>query len=279
MFPARQTWWLLTTIIVLNGIDWIGFEILNIGNEQVNDIPTGYRVLDGLFQAFAVRSGGFYVVTISSLRQSLLLLYIFMMYLSVYPVAVSIRSTNPYEERSIGIYAEDMTETPEQADKANNTSQSFAGTLRRKLTGTTNAKAESRAYFVRHQIRSQLSHDMWPICLAILLITIIEASNYERHPIIFSSLNIAFEVVSAYGCVGISTGVPWAAYSFSGAWHTLSKLILCFVMLRGRHRGLPVSIDKALLLPSETLAWAEEEDAVLRLERTMTTPRSVHEAV
>jgi len=73
-------------------------------------------------------------------------------------------------------------------------------------------------------------------------------------------------VVSAYGCVGISTGVPWNAYSFCGAWHTSSKLILCAVMLRGRHRGLPVAIDKAVLLPDETLAWAEEEDAQMRRE-------------
>jgi hypothetical protein len=35
-------------------------------------------------------------------------------------------------------------------------------------------------------------------------------------------------------------------------------------MLRGRHRGLPVAIDKAVLLPDETLAWAEEEDAQMR---------------
>ena len=36
--------------------------------------------------------------------------------------------------------------------------------------------------------------------------------------------------------------------------HTLSKLIVCLVMLRGRHRGLPVALDRAVLLPSEFLA-------------------------
>ena len=33
--------------------------------------------------------------------------------------------------------------------------------------------------------------------------------------------------------------------------HPLSKLIICAVMLRGRHRGLPVAIDRAIMLPSE----------------------------
>jgi hypothetical protein len=76
-----------------------------------------------------------------------------------------------------------------------------------------------------------------------------------------STFNIIFEVISAYGCVGISVGVPWNNYSFSGAWHLASKLVLCAVMLRGRHRGLPVAIDRAILLPDESLALAEEEDA------------------
>ena len=49
----------------------------------------------------------------------------------------------------------------------------------------------------------------------------------------------------------------------------LSKLILCAVMIRGRHRGLPVAIDRAVLLPGEGLGKAEEEDAQIRLERTI----------
>lgn len=35
--------------------------------------------------------------------------------------------------------------------------------------------------------------------------------------------------------------------------NTFSKLILCAVMLRRRHRGLLVAIDRAVLLPSDKL--------------------------
>lgn len=52
-----------------------------------------------------------------------------------------------------------------------------------------------------------------------------------------------FEVVSAYGTVGLSLGSPNANYSLCGDFRTLSKLILCAVMIRGRHRGLPVAIE------------------------------------
>lgn len=37
----------------------------------------------------------------------------------------------------------------------------------------------------------------------------------------------------------------------SGVLGTCSKLILCAVMLRGRHRGLPDAIDRSVLLPDE----------------------------
>ncbi|BCS26135.1 uncharacterized protein APUU_50846S [Aspergillus puulaauensis] len=79
LFPARHTWYLLATVIIFNGIDWAGFEVLAIGNKEIEGLPTGYRILDGLFQALAVRAGGFSVVTISDLRQGLLVLYVLMM--------------------------------------------------------------------------------------------------------------------------------------------------------------------------------------------------------
>lgn len=50
MFPARQTWWLLFMVLLLNVIDWIGFELLNLGNPVIEAIPIGSRIIDGLFQ-------------------------------------------------------------------------------------------------------------------------------------------------------------------------------------------------------------------------------------
>jgi hypothetical protein len=51
LFPSRQTWWLLFMLILLNGVDWAAFELLNFGNPVIEAIPRGSRVLDGLFQA------------------------------------------------------------------------------------------------------------------------------------------------------------------------------------------------------------------------------------
>jgi len=40
-------------------------------------------------------------------------------------------------------------------------------------------------------------------------------------------------------------------YSLSGEFATLTKLIFCLVMIRGRHRGLPAAIDRAVMFPAE----------------------------
>lgn len=173
-------------------------------------------------------------------------------------------NTNVYEERSLGIYAHDEPSTTQPHKPRTN----ILTDLLRHHLGLTNLPESSRSYFVHQQLRSQLSHDIWWIALAVLFISIAESNHYKTQPIAFSTFNIIFEVVSAYGCVGVSVGYPGKNFSFCGAWHTISKLILAAVALRGRHRGLPVAIDKAVMLPSETLAWAEEEDAVLRRERS-----------
>ncbi|KAI6838399.1 TrkH-domain-containing protein [Hortaea werneckii] len=289
LFPSQHTWWLLLSVITLNVVDWAAFEILNINNKKLESgLETRYRVIDGLFQAFAVRSGGFYVVSIPTLRISLQVLYVVMMYISVYPVVITMRNSNVYEERSLGIYADDEDEEqdPDAAggEKTNSHSEparSSGFLLRRAKTirdhfiagGAAAATQESNGHFVRQQLRAQLAHDAWWIVLALFLIMIIESSSFDKNPVVYSVFNFIFEVVSAYGCVGISVGIPWNFYSFCGSWHTLSKLILCAVMLRGRHRGLPVAIDKAVLIPGEKHWAAEEEDGRIRLARTMSRGR------
>ncbi|KAL8663051.1 MAG: hypothetical protein Q9202_004191 [Teloschistes flavicans] len=284
LFPSRHTWWLLATLLGLNGIDWIAFEILNIGNKAINaGKSSGTRAIHGLFQALAVRSGGFYVVPIANLRIGLLILYVIMMYISVYPVVITMRNSNVYEERSLGIYSDDPSDstlTRQNSDippTPTSKKEALISGLKRRLTVMPNgsssaskpAASETRGYFVRQQLRGQLAHDLWWVVLAILFIAIIETSSFERDPKTYSVFNIIFEVISAYGTVGLSVGLPDQAYSFSGGWHVLSKLILCAVMIRGRHRGLPVAIDRAVLLPSDNLAAAEEEDALIRMEKSV----------
>ncbi|KAI0042575.1 hypothetical protein FA95DRAFT_1564224 [Auriscalpium vulgare] len=245
LFPSHQTWFLATVLVILNTTDWFFFLILDLGNPIIDAIPVATRVVDGLLQAVAVRAAGFGIVTLSALAPAVRVLYVIMMYVSVYPVAMSVRSTNVYEERSLGIYDDDASIQEEEVLSA----------------GSDNRMHVWSRYLAMHA-RRQLAFDMWWLGLALFLVCIIEKDQINDPDNLswFTIFNIVFELVSAYGGVGLSLGVPYANYSFCGAFSTLSKLIVCAVMLRGRHRGLPVAIDRAVVLPFEYRKH-EEQDA------------------
>ncbi|KAI9441617.1 cation transport protein-domain-containing protein, partial [Lactarius indigo] len=232
LFPSHQTWFLLTILIIMTTTDWFFFLILDLGNPVIESIPAGVRVIDGLFQATAVRAAGFAIVTLSALAPAVKVLYVIMMYISICEFPI-VRSTNVYEERSLGIY--DDSSIDEEGIRLSGDRMTVWGN-----------------YLAMHA-RKQLAFDMWWLGLALFLVCIIERDQLENpeNATWFNIFNIIFELVSAYGGVGLSLGLPYANYGFSGAFRPLSKLIVCLVMLRGRHRGLPVAIDRAVLLPFE----------------------------
>jgi Trk-type K+ transport system membrane component len=160
-----------------------------------------------------------------------------MMYISIFPIAISLRQTNVYEERSLGVY-NSVEEDP--------ASSSYLGT----------------------HLRRQLSFDLWYVFLGFFLISIIEGSRLEDlSKTSFTLFAVLFEIVSAYGTVGLSLGYPQTNASFSAQFSTLSKLIIIAMQIRGRHRGLPYALDRAILLPSESLHKKEDEDAMRRARR------------
>lgn len=226
----------------LTAIDWFFFLVLDIGNPVVDAIPLGPRILVGVLQATAVRSAGFAAVSVAGLAAGVKVLYVIMMYVNVYPIAMSVRSTNVYEEQSLGIF---QNNEEDEAD--------FEPTGSRLTVWS--------RYLAMHA-RKQLAFDMWWIGLALFLLCIIERHNLDdpASDHWFNIFSMIFELVSGYGTVGLSLGIPTENYSFSGALRPLSKLILCLVMIRGRHRVLPVAIDRAVILPFEFQQPPEQGD-------------------
>lgn len=55
------------------------------------------------------------------------------------------------------------------------------------------------------------------------------------------------------GNVGLSLGCPAVMTSLSSEFTTFSKLVVCAMMICGRHRGLPYPLDRADLFPGERL--------------------------
>ncbi|KAF9047413.1 cation transport protein-domain-containing protein [Panaeolus papilionaceus] len=242
LFPSHQTWFLLSIVVMLTLIDWVAFLVLDINNHVIEMIPVGIRVVAGFLQGISVRAAGFGIIPLAAMAPAVKVLYVIMMYISVYPVAMSVRSTNVYEERSLGVF-------PLEEEDEETNFQPFGDRL----------KVWSR-YLALHA-RKQLAFDMWWLALFLFLICCAEAARIDNpaNATWFNIFNILFELVSAYGTVGLSLGIPDQNYSLSGAFTTFSKIVVCVVMLRGRHRGLPMSIDRAIMFPSE---FSQVEDAI-----------------
>ncbi|KAL2788843.1 cation transport protein-domain-containing protein [Aspergillus keveii] len=241
LFPRNATWWLFAILILLNGIDLIFFIILDLNDPTVTSLSTGIKILDGLFQASCTRTAGFAVVAISELHPAVQVSYMIMMYISVFPIAISVRRTNVYEEKSLGVYEDDNDENEDTQ-----TAPSYIGT----------------------HLRKQLGFDLWYVCLGLFIITIVEGDRLESvSEYSFQIWSVLFEVVSAYGTVGLSLGYPGVNASFVSQFRVISTLVIIAMQIRGRHRGLPYSLDRAILLPSESLNQKEIVDAEKRMRR------------
>jgi hypothetical protein len=161
-----------------------------------------------------------------------------MMYISVFPIAISMRRTNVYEEKSLGIYA------PEDEDDPG---------------------ASKQPSYVGAHLRKQLGFDLWYLFLGLFVIAIVEGGRLQNtNEYSFTLFSVLFEIVSAYGTVGMSLGYPGINASFSAEFKPLSKLVVVAMQIRGRHRGLPYDLDRAILLPSESLQRKEDEESERR---------------
>jgi hypothetical protein len=193
--------------------------------------------LDGWFQAVSTRTAGFGVVNLAILHPAIQVSYLIMMYISVLPIAISVRRTNVYEERSLGIYGNPFEENEDEAEPS----------------------------YVSAHLRRQLSFDLWYIFLGRFIIAISEGSRISSGDSAFTLFSVLFEIVSAYGTVGLSLGYTGINASFSAEFGVIAKLVIIAMQVRGRHRGLPYELDKAILLSSEHLQEKEAADAAQRV--------------
>ena len=142
--------------------------------------------------------------------------------------------------------------------------------------------------------------DIWWLVWGVFLVAIIEHNNLlDDEKKWFDIFRVLFELVSAFGGIGLTLGVPYVScpnpeimctflqlmnpptqdnFSFVGGMRPLSKLVVIVIMyapptasvhtdmlpldrVRGRHRGLPVAVDRAIMLPHELMKLRQQQQA------------------
>ncbi|KAF4472455.1 potassium transporter TRK-1 [Fusarium albosuccineum] len=229
LFPSGPTWALFGILALLNIIDILFIILLDLDNPTVAVLPGWQRFCAAVFQAVSSRHTGTTSFNLANVNPAVQTSLVVMMYVSVYPISIVVRASNTYEERSLGLYEKSL-----QLDEQHGGS-----------------------YFVTH-LRNQLSFDLWYICLGLFCICIAESKRImDGQDPAFTMWPLLFEAFSAYCNVGLSLGYPTIASSFCTEFSTFSKLVICAMMIRGRHRGLPYALDRAIVLPDEKSLGAE----------------------
>jgi hypothetical protein len=184
-----QTWLLAGILVVLNAIDWVFFVVLDLGTESIAALSPGVvgsslttsncpkadeLAFLALYQrivpsdrrphcwvrhrrsricsacpAIPVLFNDVYCKFSFSplpIRQR----FIYSPVQSAYPIAISVRSTNTYEDQAVGVQ-----ETEEEEEEIEETSR------------------PSSAYILFH-VRRQLAFDIWFLCGAVFILCIIE---------------------------------------------------------------------------------------------------------
>lgn len=148
LFPSRPTWILLGILFVLNFVDILLIIVLDLDNPAVNDLSIGPRILSALFQAASSRHTGTSTLNLADVSPAVQFSLLTMMYIAVFPIAIGIRATNTYEERTLGIWGSE-------------------GRL---------DEGSSKSYVMEH-IRNQLTFDLWYIFLGSFLVCAAEAER------------------------------------------------------------------------------------------------------
>jgi Trk-type K+ transport system membrane component len=148
LFPSGPTWILFGILFVLNFVDVLLIVVLDLHNPAVNNLPGGPRVLAAIFQAASARHTGTATFNLANVNPAVQFSLLVMMYISIFPIALSIRASNTYEEKSLGVY-------PGEDDL--NESQTLP--------------------YIRTHIMNQLSFDLWYIFLGVFCLCIAEADK------------------------------------------------------------------------------------------------------
>ncbi|XP_024537732.1 probable cation transporter HKT9 [Selaginella moellendorffii] len=242
LFPRNQTIWLVVTVMGFNAFESAFFYILSWRSQALDGLTTPQKLVNGIFQSITTRSAGENVVSISALSPSMLVLYIAMMYIAVYPVYLSRQNSQAQDE---------------SVEKTSKKIQDHGKKKKKKKKGD---------FSIASQSKRLIATDTAYLFISIFVLCIIENRKINDDPLNFSIFNIIFEVISAYGNVGLSLGYSCSLlrkltsfssdtscedvpYSFSGTWSVPGKLLMIVIMFLGRHRGLPDNMDSALQIP------------------------------
>lgn len=255
LFPSTTTWWLALTLFAFHFVEISFFMILNRGSH--NPVPYEHadrRFLAAFFQSCMTRTTGLTIIDLTRQHPAMLILNVISMYLAIYPQAMTIRKSNVYEDQSLGRYRP-REETRKLSGNREGDDENRGENLEKDEEEEEEEDEEESPSSLVELLRRQFSLDAWSLTLGLFFLTITEGGAISKEK--FTLFELIYEVMSAHGTVGFSLGYRDA--STSAGFTTLGKLIIIILMIRSAHRGMPYSIDRAVILRGKEMNRRDKE--------------------
>lgn len=225
LFPSFTTRWiaLINAAIITSEIVAICIAELPTNTPLVKDLTPFERFYAITFQAQITRSAGLTVLNLSLLSTGSAAVLIVGMFVSTAPRMVAVRST---ATATGSLFEEGVPLLEEEA------------------------KPDPGKPSLSHQLAGYLVEYFYPLLVIMFFLLVAEGPKAKSAPAEGGFfLSMVFEVCSAYGTSGLTLSKNNLAYS--AGWSPVSKYLLMAVMLLGRFRCLPDSVDPAWSLRSE----------------------------
>ncbi|GAB2267420.1 hypothetical protein Dimus_002403 [Dionaea muscipula] len=218
LLPRTYSWLLPLTVFGFIGVQMILFCAMEWNSGLMSGMNGYQKFVGSLFQCVNTRHTGESIVNIAAIAPAILVLFVVMMYLPPYTSFL-----------------------PPKYNEANATQvhDSQHMSMRKRL--------------MENVLFSQLGY----LVIFIIAICLTERKSMTKDPLNFNVLNVAVEVVSAYGNVGFSTGYSCELrlnpqgtctdkdYGFAGKWSNQGKIILIVIMFFGRLKKFNMHGGKA----------------------------------
>ncbi|UJR21610.1 hypothetical protein I4U23_024692 [Adineta vaga] len=277
LYPTIQTRMYLTVTFGLYALSIIVSFVLDYNSQSFASYSAGKRLLIFVFHTIQARFAGFQTIDITLLAEGTLVIYLLLMAVKPQMLCALDKAPFELEwqtiqdKETVYIEAERRQSSLDSIDDASINSNVFP--IRHFYRYLRNHSVDARQRAEQHfapktdshrspsrtrkttQIKLRLflfliarrmfSHSFtfltrtrtW-LFIFIFLICAFESHHMTPIDENVTFFKIVFEVISAFGAVGLTTGYPNIKSSFSAVLSVPSKVILILTMLMGRHRGL-----------------------------------------
>ncbi|MGE3063736.1 MAG: TrkH family potassium uptake protein [bacterium] len=218
---------IMTVILIL--VPFVLFFFLE-RNNSLSDLTIFNKLINTGLQSITPRTAGFNTLNLGIMKNATIFMFIVLMFIGASPGGTGggIKTT------TIFIVISAMINKLKGRKRLN--------IFRRNI----NEETIFRSYFI-------FSISLFLIAVSYLLLLVFES---------FDAFKVLFEIVSAYGTVGLSCGLPGTNLSLSGGFTWMGKLLVVIVMIIGRI-GIMTSINLFITRDrSETIKYPETKITV-----------------